>query len=152
MEKGSGMTFLPVNIFRGHTFEAEVSQLVMTSVRRKTRKGNRRRCSMELDGSKTARSVSEGWMAKLLVPVLQKNSRDVLLHFRAIQGHTGGNVIAPELMGHVAIPYKWKEFLFHRGRSCDVTSILSHDSSLEAHLLHTSQPIRGQSRWRRIWR
>ena len=32
-----------------------------------------------------------------------KNSRDVLLHIRAVQGHTGGNVIAFELMGHVAI-------------------------------------------------
>ena len=27
-------------------------------------------------------------------------------------------------MGHVAIPYKWKEFLFHRRYSYDVTSIL----------------------------
>ena len=35
-----------------------------------------------------------------------------------------GNLIAPELMGHVAIPHKWKEFLFHRGCSFDVTSIL----------------------------
>ena len=32
--------------------------------------------------------------------------------------------MAPELMGHVAIPYIWKEFLFHRGCSFDVTSIL----------------------------
>ena len=34
------------------------------------------------------------------------------------------NLKAPELMGHVAIPYNWKEFLFHRGCSFDVTSIL----------------------------
>ena len=33
-------------------------------------------------------------------------------------------MIAPELMGHVAIPYKWKEFLFHRGCSYNVQSIL----------------------------
>ena len=31
---------------------------------------------------------------------------------------------APELMGHVAIPYNWKEFQFHRGSSFNVTSIL----------------------------
>ena len=43
-----------------------------------------------------------------------KNSKDVLLYIRAIQGHTYGNVIAPELLGHVAIPSRWKEFLFHR--------------------------------------
>ena len=53
-----------------------------------------------------------------------KNSRDVLLYIRAIQGHNGGNLIVPELMGHVAIPNTWKEFLLHRGCSRDVTSIL----------------------------
>ena len=42
-----------------------------------------------------------------------KNSRHVLLYIRAIQGHTGGNAIAPELMGHVAVPYKWEDFRFH---------------------------------------
>ena len=47
-------------------------------------------------------------------------SVNFLLYIRAIQGHTGGNLIAPELMGHVAIPYKWKEILFHRGCSFDV--------------------------------
>ena len=31
----------------------------------------------------------------------------------AFQGHTGGNMMAPELMGHVTIPYNWKEFVFH---------------------------------------
>ena len=36
----------------------------------------------------------------------------------------GTYLIAPELMGHVDIPYKWQEFLFHRGCSHDVTSIL----------------------------
>ena len=53
------------------------------------------------------------------------NSKNSLLYFRVIQGHTGGNLIAPELMGHVAIPYKWKESLFHRGCSFNVTSILT---------------------------
>ena len=38
-----------------------------------------------------------------------KNARDLLLHIRAIQGCTGGNMIAPELMCHVTIPYQWKE-------------------------------------------
>ena len=53
------------------------------------------------------------------------NSKNSLLYIRAIQGHTGGNFIAPELMGHVDVPYKWKEFLFHRGCSFNVTSILT---------------------------
>ena len=45
------------------------------------------------------------------------NSKKSLLYIRTIQGHAGGNLIAPELMGRVAIPDKWKEFLFHRGCS-----------------------------------
>ena len=35
------------------------------------------------------------------------------MSIRAVQGHTGGNLIALELMGHVATPYTWKECLFH---------------------------------------
>ena len=41
-----------------------------------------------------------------------RNSRNVLLYIRAIQGHIGVNLKALELMGHVANPYKRKEFLF----------------------------------------
>ena len=33
-------------------------------------------------------------------------------------------MIAHELMVHVAIPFKWKDFLFHRGCSFDLKSIL----------------------------
>ena len=47
-----------------------------------------------------------------------------LLYIRAIQGHTGGKLIELELLGHVAFPYNWKEFMFHRGSSFDCTSIL----------------------------
>ena len=32
-------------------------------------------------------------------------SKNVLLYIRATQKHTGENVIAPELMAHVAIPH-----------------------------------------------
>ena len=46
------------------------------------------------------------------------------MYIRAIQGHTGGSMIAPELMGHVTIPYNWKDFVFHRGRSFNINSIL----------------------------
>ena len=33
-------------------------------------------------------------------------------------------MIALEPMGHVPIPFKWKEFLFHRGYSFNLNSIL----------------------------
>ena len=48
----------------------------------------------------------------------------VFLYVRALRGHTGGEMIALELMGHVANPYIRKEFLFHRGCSYNVQSIL----------------------------
>ena len=46
-----------------------------------------------------------------------KNSCNDLLYVRAFQRHTGGDTIALELMGHVAIHFTWKGFLFHRGCS-----------------------------------
>ena len=52
------------------------------------------------------------------------NSKNSLMHIRAIQGHTGGNMSAPELMGHVAIPHNWKEFVFHLGCSFNIKPIL----------------------------
>ena len=52
------------------------------------------------------------------------NSKIFLLYTRVIQGQTGGNLIALELMGQVAFPYKRKDFLFHRGCSFAITSIL----------------------------
>ena len=55
----------------------------------------------------------------------------ILLYIRAPQGHTGGNLIASALMGHDAIPYKWKDFLFHRECSFDVTSIAGGRESKE---------------------
>ena len=32
-------------------------------------------------------------------------------HFRKLEGHTGGNLIAPELMGHLAVPYTTEDAL-----------------------------------------
>ena len=46
------------------------------------------------------------------------------LNIRAIQGHTGGNLIPPELLGHVAIPYNGKEFIFHKRSYFDRTATL----------------------------
>ena len=109
--------------FRGHTFEAEVSKLVMRLVRhydqdeRETdgavhwnSMGPKLRKAFEKAGGH--KFSDNDWLQKIYKGSNKtrfrycKNSRDVLLYIRAIQGHTGGNVIAPELMGHVAIPYK----------------------------------------------
>ena len=45
--------------------------------------------------------------------------------FRALQGHTGGEMIEPEMMGHVCIPLNWKQFVFRRGCSIDLKSIVA---------------------------
>ena len=42
-----------------------------------------------------------------------ESSKNSLVYIRANQGHTGVNMIALGLMGHVAIPHTWKEFVFH---------------------------------------
>ena len=52
------------------------------------------------------------------------DSNNNLLHVRAIQGHSGGELIAPELLNHVAIPPRWKEYLYHVGSFFAVNSIL----------------------------
>ena len=121
---------LPTNISEDILFEAEVSKLVMRLLRHYDQ--NER----ETDGAVKCKSISPnlrqafqkigGHKFSDSGTMFQhcKNSRDVLLYTRAIQGRTGGNVIASELMGHVAIPCIWKEFLFHRACSYDVTSIL----------------------------
>ena len=54
-----------------------------------------------------------------------KNSNDVLWYvFAPIQGYSGGELIAPELMNRVAISFRWKELLYHSGSSFNVASIL----------------------------
>ena len=54
-----------------------------------------------------------------------QNSCNRLLYIRAIQGHTGGELIPPEMLGHVLILHNLKEFVFHRGCSFNLTSILN---------------------------
>ena len=44
----------------------------------------------------------------------------------AIQGHSGGIPIEPELLGYVIIPRKWKRYILHRGPSWNYQSILGH--------------------------
>ena len=140
LKKGSGMTFLPAS-FSKETLQAEISKLVTRLVRR-----------YDQDERETDGAVHWKSMGPKLLKAFQKaggqkfsdtdwlqhvyersnkmrfqycmTSVNFLLYIRAIQGHTGGNLIAPELMGHVAIPYKWKEILFHRGCSFDVASVL----------------------------
>ena len=126
--------------FRRHTFEAEVSKWVMRLVRRNDQHergtdavhwksmGPKLRKTFQKAGGQNF--SDSDWLQRIFKGSNKtrfqycKNSRDVLLYIQATQRHTGGNMIAPELMGHVAVPFKWKEFLVYRGCSFDVTSIL----------------------------
>ena len=108
---------------RSLSLSAEISKLVMRLVRH-----------YDQDERETDGAVHWNSMVPKLRKAFQKsggrkfqycmNSPNSLLKNRAIQGHTGENLIASELMGHVAIQYERKEFLFHRGCSYDVASIL----------------------------
>ena len=64
------------------------------------------------------------------------NSKNQVTYVRAIQGHTGGSMISPELMGHVEIPYNWKSVIFHAGSSNHLNSIMD----------------RTHNWWKRKWR
>ena len=46
---------------------------------------------------------------------MQKLLKNQVIYARAIQGHAGGNMVSPELMGHAKIPYDWKEFFVPGG-------------------------------------
>ena len=52
------------------------------------------------------------------------NYNNVVLFLRAIQGYSGGELIAPELMNHVAFPLRWEEFQYDRGSSFILSNTL----------------------------
>ena len=47
-----------------------------------------------------------------------------LCYFRAIQEHSGGTPICPELMKYTPFPCTWKEYIYHRGSAWIFQSIL----------------------------
>ena len=51
---------------------------------------------------------------------------DFVAYFRAIQRHSGGILIDPELMGYILIPHNWKEYFYHTGSSFSIQSILEN--------------------------
>ena len=51
------------------------------------------------------------------------DSNNNLLHVRTIQCHPGGELMSPELLNQVAIPLRWKEYLYRVGSSFTVNSI-----------------------------
>ena len=70
------------------------------------------------------RGLISGQEAMDMISTLHKLEPTTSCHNRAIQGYAGGDVIRPELMGHVTIPLKWKESLYQMGSSFNINSIL----------------------------
>ena len=125
--------------FQGNTFESAVSKLVMKLVRHYDQEETDGAVHWKSIGPKLRHAFREKADTPFLIPIdfsistkeatrpgshIAKNSQDLPLHIRSFQGHTGGTVIAPELMGHVAIPSRWKEFLFNVD-----ALLMSHQSS-----------------------
>ena len=77
-----------------------------------------------------------------------------LLYIRAIQGHSGGELIDLELLNPVAIPPRCKEYLYHVG-TFTVSSILqagliagekdTHKDDKRFFLLHILDPAGGET-------
>ena len=64
----------------------------------------------------------------------RRNPCSKLLYFRAVQGHTGGEMIPPEMLGHSLIPPNWKEFVFHRRCSIQFAIHFECEKVVNSHL------------------
>ena len=104
---------------------------------------------------------AQNFVRKYWIQIIQEGSskkrvefcvdhKNYLAHFRAVQGHSGGIPIVPELMGYTSFPYNCKECIFHRGCSWSVQYILASglipvgkesDPSTASNLLCTSEPF-----------
>ena len=55
---------------------------------------------------------------------LSPNSSEHVLCFRAIQGHSGGNLVDPTLQDNVLLPYDFADYIYHIGNAHDMHSII----------------------------
>ena len=94
-------------------------------------------------------SCDDEWIDHIWKGISKTWLRSDLLYVRAFQGHTRAEVIAPELMGHVAVHFNWKEFIFHRGCACDSKSVFRADLS---HHRWKGKLDPWRWKWRNAWR
>ena len=78
------------------------------------------------------------------------DNKKSIWYLRAIQGHSGGTPIKPEMMEYTLFPHNWKEYIFHR----EIVELSIHFGewnnswrkrewqSSTSSLLHTSESIR----------
>ena len=56
---------------------------------------------------------------------LNPNSSRHIVHFRVIQGHSGGIAIDPELQDNVRLPKRVTEYIYHVGNVNEMHSTIS---------------------------
>ena len=106
-----------------------------------------------------ARDFDEGFWLHLIHEGSQKkrleyfkDNNGSLCYLRVIQGQSGGKPTRPELMNYTLLPYKWKEYIFHRGISWNFQSNLGSGRIWEEKRmtrLDTSESIQKRFRRRR---
>ena len=55
---------------------------------------------------------------------LNPNSSEHFLYLRAIQGHSGGNLVDPALQDNVLLPDDFAEYIYHIGNAHDMHSVI----------------------------
>ena len=55
---------------------------------------------------------------------LNPNSSKHFLYFRAIQGHSGGNLVDPTLQDNVLLPDDFAEYIYHIGNANELHSVI----------------------------
>ena len=123
LETGSGMTFLLANLSKEILFQPKSQKLVMKLVRHYDQHDRETDGAVHLNsmGPKLptafqkagGQKFSDSDWVQYICERSNRTSVNGSSTAKIIQGHTSVNLIAPALMGHVAVPYKWKEFLFH---------------------------------------
>ena len=146
----SGTTFLPTSLSKETLFKQKISQLVTRLVHRedqderetdgavhrnsavpKLRKTFQKFKGRKFSDTDGLQHIYEG-SNQMRFQYCMNSKKKTLLLIRAIQGHTGGNLIAPELMGHCAVPKKknGKNSCFIKDVRLMSLQSSNHDSSL----------------------
>ena len=128
LKKGSGMTFLPIKISKDITLKP------------KSQNGSWDRYAIMIKTREIQTALLNQWVQdceKRLGKLEGTNSRNLIGFCISIKEATklgSSNAKNPDTLvgtrlrlswwGHVAVPFKWNEFLFHPDCSYDVTSIL----------------------------
>ena len=70
-------------------------------------------------------TLAKGGRAKKRFPdCLNPNSSNHFLNLRAVQGHSGGNALDPELQDNVVSPEGFTEYIYHVGNASEINSII----------------------------